>query len=393
MSIIKNLEKGLYEFTNYFKVSAVTDVPDPEVKRVTPFRGAITNSGDLIEAEYINTVAQAGVWWIKTTKDTTVSGYEKFTTDIVIEQNLVDGFKFKTKFPTSNASSTVKILLKGVEYPVKKVVSGAVVDLAIGDITAGAIANITFVNDTVILEGENLASSTVPGIITENRVEEIANTKTNTTLATWCPFPVGAIYMSTTSANPSTFWTGTTWQAFATGKTIVGIDTSDTDFNSVNKVGGSKEVVLTIPNLPTHNHTVGDNSHSHTVNGVGDHSHTLDNHSHHMDFNSQHPTDSYMGEVAMWRNDTTGHSGKGYASGTNYAGNNSNYAIWMGQPHWHRVVGDTWGSGAVGMSGSGAHSHTINATTHSHTLSNTGSNTAHSNLQPYIVTYIWKRIS
>ena len=383
MSIIKNLEKGLYEFTNYFKVSAVTDVPDPEVKRVTPFRGAITNSGDLIEAEYINTVAQAGVWWIKTTKDTTVSGYEKFTTDIVIEQTLVDGFKFKTKFPTSNASSTVKILLKGVEYPVKKVVSGAVVDLAIGDITAGAIANITFVNDTVILEGENLASSTVPGIITENRVEEIANTKTNTTLATWCPFPVGAIYMSTTSANPSTFWTGTTWQAFATGKTIVGIDTSDTDFNSVNKVGGSKEVVLTIPNLPTHNHTVGDNSHSHTANGVGDHSHTLNDHSHYI---APHQHATSWGEknrVGYWGN---------YGASNSYIGTNSidsdnNMFLTSPVDQW------TNGAGAVGMSGSGAHSHTINATTHSHTLSNTGSNTAHSNLQPYIVTYIWKRIS
>ena len=383
MSIIKNLEKGLYEFTNYFKVSAVTDVPDPEVKRVTPFRGAITNSGDLIEAEYINTVAQAGVWWIKTTKDTTVSGYEKFTTDIVIEQTLVDGFKFKTKFPTSNASSTVKILLKGVEYPVKKVVSGAVVDLAIGDITAGAIANITFVNDTVILEGENLASSTVPGIITENRVEEIANTKTNTTLATWCPFPVGAIYMSTTSANPSTFWTGTTWQAFATGKTIVGIDTSDTDFNSVNKVGGSKEVVLTIPNLPTHNHTVGDNSHSHTANGVGDHSHTLNDHSHYI---APHQHATSWGE-----RDNPGYWGN-YGAPNSYMGTNSidrdnNMFLTSPVDQW------TNGAGAVGMSGSGAHSHTINATTHSHTLSNTGSNTAHSNLQPYIVTYIWKRIS
>ena len=383
MSIIKNLEKGLYEFTNYFKVSAVTDVPDPEVKRVTPFRGAITNSGDLIEAEYINTVAQAGVWWIKTTKDTTVSGYEKFTTDIVIEQTLVDGFKFKTKFPTSNASSTVKILLKGVEYPVKKVVSGAVVDLAIGDITAGAIANITFVNDTVILEGENLASSTVPGIITENRVEEIANTKTNTTLATWCPFPVGAIYMSTTSANPSTFWTGTTWQAFATGKTIVGIDTSDTDFNSVNKVGGSKEVVLTIPNLPTHNHTVGDNSHSHTANGVGDHSHTLNDHSHYI---APHQHATSWGE-----RDKTGYWGN-YGASNSYVGSgatdgDNNMFLTSPVDQW------TNGAGAVGMSGSGAHSHTINATTHSHTLSNTGSNTAHSNLQPYIVTYIWKRIS
>ncbi len=383
MSIIKNLEKGLYEYTNYFKVSAVTDVPDPEVKRVTPFRGAITNSGDLIEAEYINTVAQAGVWWIKTTKDTTVSGYEKFTTDIVIEQTLVDGFKFKTKFPTSNASSTVKILLKGVEYPVKKVVSGAVVDLAIGDITAGAIANITFVNDTVILEGENLASSTVPGIITENRVEEIANTKTNTTLATWCPFPVGAIYMSTTSANPSTFWTGTTWQAFATGKTIVGIDTSDTDFNSVNKVGGSKEVVLTIPNLPSHNHTVGDNSHSHTANGVGDHSHTLNDHSHYI---APHQHGTSWGEK-----NKTGYWGN-YGASNSYVGTNAtdydnNMFLTSPVDQW------TNGAGAVGMSGSGAHSHTINATTHSHTLSNTGSNTAHSNLQPYIVTYIWKRIS
>ena len=383
MSIIKNLEKGLYEFTNYFKVSAVTDVPDPEVKRVTPFRGAITNSGDLIEADYINTVAQAGVWWIKTTKDTTVSGYEKFTTDIVIEQTLVDGFKFKTKFPTSNASSTVKILLKGVEYPIKKVVSGAVVDLAIGDITAGAIANITFVNDTVILEGENLASSTVPGIITENRVEEIANTKTNTTLATWCPFPVGAIYMSTTSANPSTFWTGTTWQAFATGKTIVGIDTSDTDFNSVNKVGGSKEVVLTIPNLPSHNHTVGDNSHSHTANGVGDHSHTLNDHSHYI---APHQHATSWGE-----RDKTGYWGN-YGASNSYIGSNAtdgdnNMFLTSPVDQW------TNGAGAVGMSGSGAHSHTINATTHSHSLSDTGSNTAHSNLQPYIVTYIWKRIS
>ena len=382
MSIIKNLERGLYEFTNYFKVSSVTDVPDPEVKRVTPFRGAITNSGDLIEADYINTVAQAGVWWIKTTKDTTVSGYEKFTTDIVIEQTLVDGFKFKTKFPTSNTSSTVKILLKGVEYPVKKVVSGAVVDLAIGDITAGAIANITFVNDTVILEGENLASLTVPGIITENRVEEIANTKTNTTLATWCPFPVGAIYMSTTSANPSTFWTGTTWQAFATGKTIVGIDTSDTDFNSVNKVGGSKEVVLTIPNLPSHNHTVGDNSHSHTENAVGDHSHTLNDHAHYL---PPHQHGTGWGEQ-----NATGYWGNW--PGTNFRGSaktdlDNNMFLTSPVDQW------TNGAGAVGMSGSGAHSHTINATTHSHTLSNTGSNTAHSNLQPYIVTYIWKRIS
>ena len=382
MSIIKNLEKGLYEYTNYFKVSSVTDVPDPEVKRVTPFRGAITNSGDLIEADYINTVAQAGVWWIKTTKDTTVSGYEKFTTDIVIEQSLVDGFKFKTKFPTSNASSTVKILLKGVEYPIKKVVSGVVVDLVIGDITAGAIANITFVNDTVILEGENLASSTVPGIITENRVEEIANTKTNTTLATWCPFPVGAIYMSTTSANPSTFWTGTVWQAYATGKTIIGIDVSDTDFNTVNKTGGVKNVALTVGQLPTHTHTISDNTHSHGMAGAGNHSHTTQDHSHYV------PPHKH---IVPWGEKNYGGAWGTYGNNNMPGSGNSD-----GDNNWvYTSPTDQYtnGAGALGMTWSGDHAHGIDNTTHSHTIGNIGDNATHTNLQPYIVTYIWKRIS
>ena len=165
--IIKNLEKGLYEFTNYFKVSEVTDVPDPEVRRIIPYRGTITNSGDLIEAGYINMLAQAGVWWMVTTKDTTVSAYDKFTTDITIDQTLVDGLKFKTAFPITNNSMSVKVVLKSVEYPVKKVVAGGLLDLSVGDISVGAISNLTFFNGVLILEGENLASATVPGIITE----------------------------------------------------------------------------------------------------------------------------------------------------------------------------------------------------------------------------------
>ena len=189
--------------------------------------------------------------------------------------------------------------------------------------------------------------------------------------------------MSTTSANPSTFWTGTTWQAFATGKTIIGIDTSDTEFNSVNKTGGSKEVVLTVPNLPAHNHTVGDNTHSHTENAVGDHSHTLNDHSHYI---APHQHGTSWGEkhhTGYWGN-WPGGNFRGLAGSID---NDNNMFLTSPVDQW------TNGAGAVGMSGSGAHSHTINAITHSHTLSNTGSNTAHCNLQPYIVTYIWKRIS
>lgn len=55
-----------------------------------------------------------------------------------------------------------------------------------------------------------------------------------------CPyFPVGSIYISVNNINPSTYFGGT-WEAFGTGRTLVGVDTSQTEFNSVKKTGGSK---------------------------------------------------------------------------------------------------------------------------------------------------------
>lgn len=382
-SIIKNLEKGLYEFTNYFKVSEVTDVPDPEVRRIIPYRGTITNSGDLIEAGYINMLAQAGVWWMVTTKDTTVSAYDKFTTDITIDQTLVDGLKFKTAFPITNNSMSVKVVLKSVEYPVKKVVAGGLLDLSVGDISVGAISNLTFFNGVLILEGENLASATVPGIITEQRVTELANIKTNDTLSSWCPFPIGAIYMSTVATNPSTFWTGTVWQAYATGKTIVGIDTSDTDFNTVNKTGGVKNVALTTSQLPSHTHTISDNTHSHGMAGAGNHTHTTQDHSHYIPPHQHVVPWGESNFSGPW-----GHYGNNNQKGHNAGIDSDNN--WFYVSPTDQV---TNGSGGLGMTWSEDHAHGIYNTTHSHTIGNIGDNATHTNLQPYITTYIWRRIS
>lgn len=55
-----------------------------------------------------------------------------------------------------------------------------------------------------------------------------------------CPFPVNAIYISTTATNPSEIWVGTTWERFGQGRTLVGVNESDTDFNTPSKQGGSK---------------------------------------------------------------------------------------------------------------------------------------------------------
>ena len=52
-------------------------------------------------------------------------------------------------------------------------------------------------------------------------------------------YPVGSIYLSTKSTNPSTLFGGT-WVSWGAGKFLVGINSSDSNFNTVEKTGGSK---------------------------------------------------------------------------------------------------------------------------------------------------------
>lgn len=52
-------------------------------------------------------------------------------------------------------------------------------------------------------------------------------------------FPVGSIYLSVLDTNPSK-WFGGEWEQIAKGRTLVGVDTNDTDFNESQKTGGSK---------------------------------------------------------------------------------------------------------------------------------------------------------
>ena len=68
-------------------------------------------------------------------------------------------------------------------------------------------------------------------------------------------YPIGSIYMSIQSTNPSTFFGGT-WERIAKGKTLVGVDENDTDFNVSSKTGGEKTHKLTIDEMPSHNHSV-----------------------------------------------------------------------------------------------------------------------------------------
>ena len=71
------------------------------------------------------------------------------------------------------------------------------------------------------------------------------------------PSHVGQIIMSTTldtAAKVKAIYGGT-WVTWGSGKVPVGVDTSDTDFATVNKTGGSKTVTLSVEQMPAHKHT------------------------------------------------------------------------------------------------------------------------------------------
>lgn len=147
--------------------------------------------------------------------------------------------------------------------------------------------------------------------------------------------PIGSIYISTTSTNPGTIFGGT-WVQWGSGRVPVGINTSDTSFNTVEKTGGSKTHAITSNEMPSHNHSV-----SLTTSSNGAHTHSVGYYS---------PTFG-AGSYPVNTTSTAGFNEKTY--NTNSAG-----------AHTHRVSGNT------GSKGSG---------------------TAMSLLQPYITCYMWKR--
>ena len=133
--------------------------------------------------------------------------------------------------------------------------------------------------------------------------------------------------MSVNATNPGEIFGGT-WELFSPGRTIVCVDTNQTEFNTVEKSGGSKE-------LQSHTH-----SFSATTESAGAHTHNLN-------------------RIGALTNDSDSHN-RYFMTGTST-------------------------SAKIPTSSNGAHSHKVSGTSGS---SGTGNA---KNLQPYITCYIWKR--
>lgn len=72
-------------------------------------------------------------------------------------------------------------------------------------------------------------------------------------------YPVGSIFISATHSTASAVATalgGGKWKAWGAGRVPVGVNTSETEFNTVEKTGGEKTHTLTVDQMPSHTHNI-----------------------------------------------------------------------------------------------------------------------------------------
>ncbi len=67
-------------------------------------------------------------------------------------------------------------------------------------------------------------------------------------------FPVGSIYTSISATNPGTSLGFGTWVSFGSGRVLVGLDSGQTEFDTVEETGGEKTHVLSVAELVSHAH-------------------------------------------------------------------------------------------------------------------------------------------
>ena len=153
-------------------------------------------------------------------------------------------------------------------------------------------------------------------------------------------YPVGAIYMTTSSTNPANIFGFGTWVQWGSGRVPVGVNTSDGNYNSVEKTGGSS-------------------THSHSFTNISGGCYLTA---------EQLPTNIGTFNALSWQTNNSRTGG----------------AFSVTQIHCDRWATDdadqSFGDADFKLSGGGrAHYHTIPTSDSS------------SSLQPYITCYMWKR--
>lgn len=114
---------------------------------------------------------------------------------------------------------------------------------------AATAANQSKENADAAAKRANAAAENVEGLEVTDLVNRIKGMEEQMKQVGLLMYPIGSIYESTVNTNPQEYFGGT-WEAFGAGRTTVGVDAEQTEFNQVKKTGGSKTQTLTQEQLP-----------------------------------------------------------------------------------------------------------------------------------------------
>ena len=161
--------------------------------------------------------------------------------------------------------------------------------------------------------------------------------------------PVGSIYMTMDSQNPSTLFGGT-WVRWGEGRVPVGVSANDSDFGTVEKTGGEKKHQLTTNEMPMHRH---------------------------------------IGQYTYSNKYTDHHQGPGDPPSPVIKVKKGSQVVEV----QYNVIKDDVSTVDCHTSGSGEVNNIIYAekVTSTYGVADDGEDMPHNNLQPYITCYMWKR--
>ena len=119
------------------------------------------------------------------------------------------------------------------------------------------INNVNYeVQDGIYTGGTDLNAQTFNTM--QNNIEQAINSI----------YPVGSIIIRDDTEDMSNFL-GFTWEKVFAGRVLVGLDTSQTEFNTIGKTGGEKTHTLTVDEMPSHTHDMDDAVYGNYKNRLG----------------------------------------------------------------------------------------------------------------------------
>jgi microcystin-dependent protein len=228
------------------------------------------------------------------------------------------------------------------------------------------VADNTLANEKAPLDSPTFTGTPkAPTAAAKNNSTQVATTAyvDRAKLESW---PVGAIYRSVDSTSPATLLGGT-WTVWGSGRTLVGVDSAQTEFNTVEKTGGSKTHTLSETEMPSHTHA--QNSHNHTQNS---HNHSQNSHNHGIAGASNNPWATGTIQLTSVGSQTD----ELFAQTKVILNNQKTMAVREG------FLASTTPTNQP---------ETATNQAQTATNQNAGGGGSHNNLQPYITCYVWKR--